>query len=147
MNKILLFLISFSVFSAGEITVIADRVVINKTTMISNYYGNAFLSQNSMHLRADSIKITKDTGASYQVLAVGAPESVATFVKEDTGIVSSANTILYFTKEGIIKLEGNAKLSQNDNNFTGNVISYDIVSDKVLMSGSGDSRVKLKIKL
>lgn len=141
---ILLFISFNSV--AVNIEIIADKAIIDKTTGVTRYIGNAVLTQDGMELKADDIKITQDGDKHYQVYA-SSNNNLAYFNKKSAHLTSSAKSIIYLSKDGFIKLKGDAKLNKNGNNFTGEVIDYDNANDKVLISGDTGKRVKLKIKL
>jgi lipopolysaccharide transport protein LptA/LPS export ABC transporter protein LptC len=135
-------------YQADElIEIYAQKAIIDKKTGITQYSDDVSFQHKNMLLKAENLKIIKNANNDYQVLALGDKNNLASFVKNDSEITSSAKRIVYFSQEDLIHLEKNATLSKNGADFAGDKISYDAKNDKVLMSGEADNRVKLKIKL
>jgi len=154
MTKILTLLLLSTGLLAIEksIEITANKVEINHKTGISHYSGDVIFTQGLATISAKNIYINQELKENkqneYRVVAKGGNFNKAVFsIKGDDAIFSSANKIIYTTKQSFIQLIGEAKFSQNGNNFAGEKINYDLKKDQVLMSGNQNKRVKLKIKL
>jgi lipopolysaccharide export system protein LptA len=147
MIKILFILFSFNIFAINSIEISANNALVDKKSGITRYIGDVVFVQKHIELKADEVKIVKTSTDNYQILAKSEGKKSSHFIKHDTKIVSSAREIIYLTDQKVVNLNGNAKLSQNGNNFNGEVIDYDIKNDKVIISGSEGKRVNIKIKL
>lgn len=132
---------------ANSIEIIANKAIINKDTGIAEYIGQAYLTHNGIELAADSIKIVYEQQGQYQVYAIGSDNNLATFNYKNVDLKSRARNIIYLSKDSFIQLKGNVSFNQSGNYLAGEDINYDIINNKVLMSGDGGKRVKLKIKL
>ncbi len=138
---------------AEPIHIESDSLDIDDGRGISTYRGNVLFRRGDSRLRADEIVIRIDDQQRLDTIeARGAP---ARFLMEPQGeeeapAEGEARRILYRERDGIMRLEGGARLSQGGNLFSGEVIEFDtvrrIVRAGAAVEGSRGGRVKVVIQ-
>ena len=161
MNKFLILLMAFVsslVFALPEdtkqpIEIEAQSVVVDETTGLNMFSGNAEVRQGSLLLFAELIQVQTDNEEVVSMIAKGSLEKPAKYIQSQENqarfIEATATLITYDVDEGMIFLVGNAHLVQGFDSFSGDTLNYDINNDKVVVKGSedGTERVKFKIVL
>ena len=160
-NKLLILLMAFVtslVLALPEdkkqpIEIEAQSVVVDETTGLSEFSGNAEVRQGSLLLLAELIQVQTNNEEVVSMIAKGSLEKPAKFIQSQENqarfIEATATVITYDVDKGMIFLVGNARLVQGFDSFTGNTLNYDINNDRVVVKGSedGTERVKFKIVL
>ncbi len=122
----------------------ADRAVRNDKTGVTEFIGNAQLSQGSLSIAADSITINYDDAGMQNILAVGEPAILHQIPNPDQGLVTAkANRIEYSVGDEIINLKDQASIDQDGSVITSDLIRYDI--NQSMAEASGDNRVNIVI--
>ena len=131
----------------------AQSVVVDETTGLNMFSGNAEVRQGSLLLLAELIQVQTDNEEVVSMIAKGSLEKPAKYIQSQENqarfIEATATLITYDVDEGMIFLVGNAHLVQGFDSFSGDTLNYDINNDKVVVKGSedGTERVKFKIVL
>jgi len=161
MNKLLILLMAFVtslVFALPEdakqpIEIEAQSVVVDETTGLNMFSGNAEVRQGSLLLLAEFIQVQTDNDEVVSMIAQGSLEKPAKYIQrqenQERFIEATATLIKYDVDKGMVFLEGNANLIQGFESFSGDTLEYDINNNKVIAKGSedGTQRVKFKIDL
>jgi lipopolysaccharide export system protein LptA len=161
MSKLLLLtVLFFSTYSfalGGDanqpIEIEAESVMVDETSGFNEFIGDAEVRQGSLLMSAEIIQVQSDADGVETMLAKGTLEKPAKYIQSQENqarfIEATAISITYDVNEGMIFLVGNAFLVQGFDSFSGDSLTYDINTDKVLVKGSedGTKRVKFKIKL
>ncbi len=80
----------------------------------------------------------------FRIIATGKPAQYTQQIEADEDRVqANANTIVYYTQEERLDLEGDAHLNQQGNTISGDVIHYDIVAGKVAATAPDDGPVRM----
>jgi lipopolysaccharide export system protein LptA len=131
----------------------AQSVVVDETTGLNKFSGNAEVKQGSLLLLAELIQVQTDNEEVVSMIAQGSLEKPAKYIQRQENqarfIEASATLITYNVNEGMIFLVGSAHLVQGFESFSGDTLEYDINNNKVNAKGSedGTQRVKFKIDL
>ncbi len=131
----------------------AQSVVVDETTGLNKFSGNAEVRQGSLLLLAELIQVQTDNEEVVSMIAQGSLEKPAKYIQRQENqarfIEASATLITYNVNEGMIFLVGSAHLVQGFESFSGDTLEYDINNNKVNAKGSedGTKRVKFKIDL
>ena len=131
----------------------AQSVVVDETTGLNMFSGNAEVRQGSLLLLAEFIQVQTDNDEVVSMIAQGSLEKPAKYIQrqenQERFIEATATLIKYDVDKGMIFLEGNANLIQGFESFSGDTLEYDINNNKVIAKGSedGTQRVKFKIEL
>jgi len=118
--------------SQQPIHIQADRAELDQNTGIATYYDHVVVDQGSMHVTADKLTIEVQSNQVVKITAQGRQAHYRQLVNEqDPEVLADADTIIYYTQDGKIDLIGNGHLTQAPNEFSGELIHYDIDAGKV----------------
>ncbi|SMN13266.1 LptA, protein essential for LPS transport across the periplasm [Bathymodiolus heckerae thiotrophic gill symbiont] len=135
------------------VNVKAYAVVIDEPKGLSVWTGDARVVQGSLTLSAEKIQIFNIKHTITKVIAKGSKNKPAYYKhnqpKQPHFVEATALKITYFADKQLVRLQGDAHLTQGFDYFSGSILNYDIKNDKIIASKSKDSvqRVKFKIKL
>lgn len=124
----------------------SDSAVIDDTQGLSEYSGNVIISQGSTILEADHIRVTALDRSISKIVATGAPAHFKQQDAQNDATTGTADQITYLATEAVLIFDGNAKLAQTNNSFSGDRIEYDILQKAIRAKGdeSTGSRVKIQ---
>jgi lipopolysaccharide export system protein LptA len=136
-----------------EIVVGADRLTADDANRTSNFEGNVVVTQGTMRMTASSVTVKEDAERHKFYVASGAP---VTFRqkrdKVDEWVEGFADRAEFDDRNDVLKLYNRAKVKSNQNEITGDFISYDMKREVAEVSGAPpgkapapDSRVKVII--
>ncbi|NOX42610.1 MAG: lipopolysaccharide transport periplasmic protein LptA [Gammaproteobacteria bacterium] len=116
----------------------ADQVDIDNKQKISTYQGNVKLSRGDIIILADKITAKKNKKGLGKLFATGNPvkfnKTQQRTGQNDSGqkeIKGQALEIEYDTEKEIMTLKNEAKLWQSNDQFSGNLIIYNIAQESV----------------
>ena len=126
----------------------ADHAQMNNATGVGVYTGNVVMTQGTMKITADKMTIhTTPAGEVRRVIAEG---DMATFRQLPEGqteyVDARAPRMEYVMAEpATVDLTGGATLTQGKNEFSGQVINYDVSKDVVTAHGGkkADQRIRI----
>ncbi|MCW8826492.1 MAG: lipopolysaccharide transport periplasmic protein LptA [Gammaproteobacteria bacterium] len=120
------------------ISIYADRLSIDDTKGVSRYQGHVELQQGDLKFSGDELELTQKDGSVTMMQAIGKP---AHFERsEPKPLKAEASRIDYDNKNGEVILRGSAQLWQDGDQFSGELIHYNIDSRHVkAQGGSTDS--------
>lgn len=156
-SALIVLLTSLSLFSAQThaididrnqpIEIESDSATIDDSQGLSTYRGNVIIQQGSTKLTADHITVFAKDRSVTQIVAVGSP---ATFNQQDTdsedATTGQAEQITYKAKDAVLIFNGNAKLAQTTNSFSGDRIEYDIMQKAIRAKGDQSTGTRVKIQ-
>lgn len=136
-----------------EIVVGADRLVADDANRTSTFEGNVVITQGTMRMTAAKVTVREDRDRFKYYVAQGAP---VTFRqkrdKVDEWVEGFAERAEFDDRNDVLKLFSRAKVKSNQNEITGDFISYDMRRELAEVTGappgqkaSADSRVKVII--
>ena len=123
----------------------ADSVLFNKSKGLAVYEGNVLIKQGSLVIKANKIEITAPKNDIQKITATGNPVSFQQTMDDGKPAKGKANQFVYLVKDKRIIMDGNAKLSQNNDNFSSNHIEYSI-RDGELKAGNKKNHGKSRVK-
>lgn len=124
----------------------ADRVEIDEKQGISKYEGNVKLTRGDMSITADTMTAYKNSKELQRVLAVGNPvhfKRNATETQKE--IRGQAQKLEFDAIKDTVVLSDNAKLWQDQNEFSGNTIKYNIAKELVTASGGSSKQERVHV--
>ncbi|BAS67147.1 MAG: lipopolysaccharide transport periplasmic protein LptA [Gammaproteobacteria bacterium] len=139
--------------SKSEIVVQAHTVVVDGRSELSTYTGDAKITQGDLLIMAQKIQVFNKEQVVSKIIATGVKKKPAYYKqnqpKQSGFVEATAQKITYFIDKQLVRLEGNAHLTQDSNSFSGGLLNYDIKKNKIIAKKSKDGmqRVKFKIKL
>jgi lipopolysaccharide export system protein LptA len=122
----------------------ADSAELDENKNIAVYHGNVRMEQGTMRVTADTMTIELKDQLVVRISAEGDRAHYQQRVKADEPMVfADAKTITYFTQEERVQLAGNAYLTQDQNEFSGDLIDYNIRDGKVDAQATGEGKVQM----
>jgi lipopolysaccharide export system protein LptA len=137
-----------------EIIVNADRLTADDANRTSMFEGNVVVTQGTMRMTAAKVLVREDAERNKFYTANGAP--VVTFKqkrdKVDEWVEGFAERAEFDDRNDVLKLYSRARVKSNQNEITGDFISYDMKREVAEVSGAPpgavvppDARVKVII--
>lgn len=118
-------------------TIEADSVEIDDKKGLTVYRGNVDVRQGTMHVTGETLVIERTDGEVKVVTVVGKP---ATYRQRPDNkpddVKAKARKLQVYPKRDLVRLERNARVTQEGNVYTGNIIEYDNKSDVIKMKGN-----------
>lgn len=139
--------------SKATIEIKAQTVIIDERKGLSIYSGDVRLTQGSLILSAENIKLFSTENKITKFIAIGTSKQPAHYRQNQPNqsrfIEASAENISYSPLQGLIHLKGNAHLVRGFESFSAHTLDYDTKFDKInaKKSKEGTQRVRFKIKL
>lgn len=136
-----------------EIVVGADRLTADDANRMSTFDGNVVVTQGTMRITAARVTVKEDAERHKFYVASGSP---VTFRqkrdKVDEWVEGMAERAEFDDRNDVLKLYNRARVKSNQNEITGDFISYDMKRELAEVSGAppgkaapADARVKVII--
>jgi lipopolysaccharide export system protein LptA len=136
-----------------EIVVGADRLTADDANRTSVFDGNVVVTQGTMRITAARVTVKEDAQRHKLYVASGAP---VTFRQKrdnvDEWVEGTAERAEFDDRNDVLKLYNRARVKSNQNEISGDFISYDMKREVAEVSGAppgkaapADSRVKVII--
>ena len=136
-----------------EIVVGADKLIADDANRTSTFEGTVVVTQGTMRMTASRVTVKEDADRHKFYVANGAP---VTFRqkrdKVDEWVEGFAERAEFDDRNDVLKLYNRARVKSNQNEITGDFISYDMRREVAEVSGAppgktapADSRVKVII--
>lgn len=126
----------------------AGRGQLDQKTGVSVYEGNVVISQGSMRLTADTVTIHAKDNAFQRMEAAGAPATLRYQPTADKPeIQGTSQRVEYDVTAAKVIMSGNARLTQGQDQFSGERVEYDLKDDVVRARGaSSNGRIQFTIQ-
>ena len=136
-----------------EIVVGADRLVADDARRTSTFDGNVVVTQGTMRMTAERVTVKEDAQRHKFYVASGSP---VTFRQKrdnsDEWVEGTARRAEFDDRNDVLRLYEDARVKSNQNEITGDFISYDMRREVAEVSGAPpgqqaprDARVKVII--
>lgn len=108
------------------------------------YRGDVQVDQGTLRVTADEMTVEYEEQEVIRITAKGEPARYKQQIEVDEEEVRArSSTIIYHTRDERIDLVGNAFLTQEGNEITGDLIEYDIVAGKVDAKAESETPVRM----
>ncbi len=129
-----------------EITIKSQRQSADLKNKIASYLDNVSIRQGSISITADIVKvfsrIDKKSGEKNDTyLAKGNPATFEQRLEDGSLISLQADEITYTPNAHMIKISGNALVKQAGSEVSGDIITYNTLSEKLEAQGSDNQSV------
>ena len=126
------------------INIHADSAELDQNKNIAIYHGSVKMEQGTMLVTGDKMTIELEDQQVVRIIAEGDRAHYEQQIKpEESKVFADAKKITYFTEEERVELAGNAHLTQDNNEFTGELIKYNTNEGKVDASSNGQGSVQM----
>ena len=120
-----------------QIVVGADRGTADDANKTSIFDGNVIVTQGTMRMTADKVTVREDKDKHQYYVATGAP---VTFRQKrdntDEWIEAFADRAEFDDRADVIKLFNRARVKRNNDELTGDVITYDMRREVAEVTGA-----------
>ncbi len=120
-----------------EIVVGADRLVADDAKKTSTFEGNVVVTQGTMRMTAAKVTVREDPQRHKFYVAVGSP---VTFKQKldnsDEWVEGFAERAEFDDRTDMLRLHDRAKVKRNQNEITGDFISYDMRKELAEVTGA-----------
>ena len=120
-----------------EIVVGADKLVADDANRTSTFEGNVIVTQGTMRMTAAKVTVKEDAERHKFYVANGAP---VTFRQKrdnvDEWVEGFAERAEFDDRNDVLKLYNNARVMSNQNELTGQFISYDMKREVAEVAGA-----------
>lgn len=125
----------------------ADSMQMDQKSGIATYSGNVNLTQGSLNIRADIIRVHMDKNNEItKITATGKPAFFVQQPSEDQAVVNaSATEITYSPSDERLLLIENALIEQDGQKLNAPRIDYDLLKEVMKADQVGESRVDIFI--
>ncbi len=134
-----------SALTTDPIQIQADHAEIDALAGIAIHRGQVVLSQADRQLTADEITVLRSPeGKIIQITATGRPVRYQGALRHGRpSVQGEADCVLYFPQEPRLVLEGHARLSQEQDLFTGPRLEYQPLQKRISSTLNADGRTTL----
>ncbi len=108
--------------------------------------GNVEISQGSMVIKADRIKVELRNNALYRISGTGNPIRFQQLTENDELMRGQSNEISYNTQTSEITFKGDAEFERPGQKFTGHTISYNMEELTFKATGNNKGRVNIVLQ-
>lgn len=122
----------------------SDELVYEERASKATYKGDVTVNQGTLTITAEMVTIEFEDDKVVRLTADGSPAYYSQKLKADQeNMQADARTIVYHTRDERVDLKGNAHLTQEGNDFRGELIEYDIRAGRVDAASSKPERIKM----
>ena len=133
--------------AAAPLNISADHGDIDRRAGSARYWGNVTISRGSTRITADEVVLALTEGELTKATITGAPATFAqSFGADRAPTLGSARTLTFTADGDVIELSGGARVVQDGDEVSGDLIRYDAAQQRVLAAGGDQSgRVQMTI--
>lgn len=128
------------------INVKADTSQYDERAGTQTLSGNVEITQGSMSIKADSIKIELKDGALYRISGKGKPIKFQQLTQTNELMRGQSNQISYDTQTAQITFEGDAEFERPGQKFSGHTIEYNMLKLTFKAAGNTQGRVNITLQ-
>ena len=135
----------WSATADSQIILEADQLDLDEKNGISTYKGNVKMTRGQLNIQANTVTAYKNATGLQKMQAEGSP---AIFTKSSPGqqpTRGQADTIDYDAVKEILTLKTRASLQQSNNQFSGNLIIYNILNESVTANKGSSQQGRVKV--
>lgn len=129
------------------IHILSDAAEVYEDAGLVIYRGDVRLDQGTLKVRADTMTIEIQHEKVVRITAEGNQARYEQQLRADQSrVVAGAEKIVYHTQNERIELIGGATLTQDENEFRGDTIRYDVRAGKIEASAPENGSVEMTLK-
>ncbi|GGY58064.1 lipopolysaccharide export system protein LptA [Bacterioplanes sanyensis] len=136
------------------VTILSDHAELDRKTGMVVYEGNVTLTQGSLRIEADQLLLFRDGEQLERATARGKPARYQQIISAGDALTEAhGQRIDYLAQQREVVIQGDAHLEQDGNQFSGELIRYDMLRDTISAEGGeekpgeeGKQRIKVIIQ-
>lgn len=130
----------------------ADSATVDDESGTSIYRGNVIIDQGTLQITADEVEVLTANSEVIQVIASANPGGKLAHYEQQPDdspekVFADAKKITYLIQEDRLHLSGDARLKQEDDLFTGQILHYDITRGVVNLNSSGQAGDRINLTI
>ncbi|MHC5225309.1 lipopolysaccharide transport periplasmic protein LptA [Ignatzschineria sp. LJL83] len=126
----------------------ADWSEFSGGTPTGIYRGNVVLTQGNLKITADEAIFQLKDGELEYIIATGNPVKIKDLPQvNEAWIFGEGGSLSFYPKKQMLELKTNAKIEQNRDTVSANIITYDLETRKINAERSPDDRVHFTIQM
>ncbi|MGV6816271.1 MAG: lipopolysaccharide transport periplasmic protein LptA [Thiotrichales bacterium] len=126
------------------VNISADTLTLDQKTQSTTYAGNVVLVQGDMTLNADELTVYTRDAKLDRIEMKGSPARLNATLENGEPVSGQADQITFFSKTGLLVLQGNAAINQLGNTINSARIEYNLNSGNLAAGGEkAKSRVEV----
>ena len=126
-----------------EIKISATRQAADLKNKIFSYIDNVIVSQGSLTINADLVQVIAQADSEDKIyIAKGSPATFEQTLEDGSPINLQANEIRYEPANNIVVISGNALLTQEGSEVSGNKITYNFETEYVNAESLENTKVE-----
>tara|TARA_B100001109_G_scaffold55076_2_gene44424 strand:+ start:70240 stop:70806 length:567 start_codon:yes stop_codon:yes gene_type:complete len=123
-----------------ELVIRSQQAEMDRKTGIVIYQGNVILTQGTLKITADKLRILHEGNLLKRAVAEGAPARYQQRITADKPIThAEGSRIEYLSEQDEVIVSGNAILKQGGDQFNGERLTYDMSAETVKADGGATS--------
>ncbi len=122
---------ALSTDSEQPIHIEADKVVLDERRGVSTYTGNVRMTQGSLVLTAEIVRVFSPEKVLKRIIAEGDLAKLRQLTDDGKELHAEAKKMVYIAKTSIVILTGNAKLWEGGNEFVSQRIEYHLLKEQI----------------
>lgn len=128
-----------------EIVIVAKKQSTDLKNKIASYIEDVKITQGSLTIEADMVQVHNEPKSNLKsYLAKGKPARFSQRLDDGQLIELQAEEISYSPESNIITIKGNASVSQEGSKVTGDIITYNILTEQLSAESTGSVTTVLK---
>ncbi len=133
--------------SAAPLNISADHGDIDRRAGSARYWGHVSITRGTTTITADEVVLALTEGELTKATITGAPATFAqSFADGRAPTLGSARTLTFSADQDVIELRDGARVVQDGDEVSGELIRYDAAQQRVLAAGGDQSgRVQMTI--
>ncbi|MFK7912948.1 MAG: lipopolysaccharide transport periplasmic protein LptA [Pseudomonadales bacterium] len=129
------------------INIRANEGELDRVSRTGIYRGDVQVDQGTLRIKAETMTVVYKDQKVTRITFNGTPATYQQQLNADEEMVfANAKTIVYYTQNEKLELEGDAFLSQQGNELRGEQIDYDIVAGKVDAESAGEGPIRMVVQ-
>lgn len=128
-----------------EIVIVAKKQSTDLRNKVASYIEDVKITQGSLTIEADIVQVHNEPKSNFKsYLAKGKPARFSQRLDDGQLIELQAEEISYSPESNVITIKGNASVSQEGSKVTGDIITYNILTEQLSAESSESVTTILK---
>lgn len=141
-----LLLVAAGQVHAAPIHIAADHAKVFQASGKSVYTGHVMIRRGPVTLRGHKLIVYRLETGEIRAKLLGNPAQLKREDKNGKPVTGHARRVVYNSAKKIVKLVGNAFLSQGGNTLSSDMIRHNLATGRTIAGGGKDARVRITLQ-